>query len=49
MVVDLDRWIRVRFVRLCIQIAVNKPHVTGVRIGKYVQSMQYEGINTICF
>ncbi|GAV86588.1 DUF4283 domain-containing protein/zf-CCHC_4 domain-containing protein, partial [Cephalotus follicularis] len=40
---------RGRFSRLCIQIDVNKPLVSRIRIGRYVLSVQYEGIDTICF
>ena len=40
---------RGRFARLCVQIDVTKPLVTGIFIGKFEQSVLYEGIHRLCF
>jgi len=40
---------RGRFARLCVQIDVTKPLVTGIFIGKFEQSVSYEGIHRLCF
>nr|POE74016.1 uncharacterized protein CFP56_71534 [Quercus suber] len=40
---------RGRFARLCVQIDVTKPLVTGILIGKVEQSVSYEGIHRLCF
>ncbi|XP_050263849.1 uncharacterized protein LOC126708070 [Quercus robur] len=40
---------RGRFTRLCVQIDVTKPLVTGISIGKFEQSVSYEGIHRLCF
>ncbi|KAF3942957.1 hypothetical protein CMV_030441 [Castanea mollissima] len=39
---------RGRFVRLCVQIDVAKPLVTGIMIGKFEQLVSYEGIHRLC-
>ena len=38
-----------KFARLCVQIDVNKPLVTAILIGKFEQSICYEGIQKLCF
>ena len=38
-----------RFARLCVQIDVTKPLVTGILIGKVEQLVSYEGIHRLCF
>ena len=40
---------RGRFARLCVQIDVDKPLVTAVLIGRFEQSVCYEGIQKLCF
>ena len=40
---------RGRFARLCVQIDVTKPLVTGISFGKFEQSVSYEGIHRLCF
>ena len=40
---------RGRFVRLCVQIDVTKPLVTGIFIRKFEQSVSYERIHKLCF
>lgn len=40
---------RGRFSRLCVQVNLDKPLVRNVYIGKLAQSVQYEGINSLCF
>nr|POE73423.1 hypothetical protein CFP56_08726 [Quercus suber] len=40
---------RGRFVRLCIQVDVEKPLVTAILIGKHEQSISYKGIQKLCF
>nr|XP_023905785.1 uncharacterized protein LOC112017557 [Quercus suber]POF19329.1 uncharacterized protein CFP56_17705 [Quercus suber] len=37
------------FARLCIQVEINKPLITLIRIGRMVQEVKYEGISTLCF
>nr|XP_023895754.1 uncharacterized protein LOC112007612 [Quercus suber] len=38
-----------KFARLCVQIDVNKPLVTAILIGKFEQTVCYEGIQKLCF
>ena len=38
-----------KFARICVQIDVNKPLVTAILIGKFEQSICYEGIQKLCF
>ncbi|GAV61923.1 DUF4283 domain-containing protein, partial [Cephalotus follicularis] len=38
-----------RLARLCIQIVMSNHLVSRIRIGKYLQSVQYKGISSICF
>ncbi|GAV79241.1 hypothetical protein CFOL_v3_22706 [Cephalotus follicularis] len=38
---------RGRYARLCVQIDINKPLVACIRISRFTQPIQYEGINTI--
>ncbi|KAL0012016.1 hypothetical protein SO802_007124 [Lithocarpus litseifolius] len=40
---------RGRFARLCIQINIDKPLIKCVKIGKMAQTVQYEGLNSLCF
>ena len=40
---------RGRFARLCMQVNLDKPLIKRVHIGKNVMSIQYEGINSLCF
>ena len=40
---------RGRFARLCVQVNLDKPLIKRVHIGKNVMSIQYEGINSLCF
>ena len=40
---------RVRFARLCVQVNLDKPLIKRVHTGKNVLSIQYEGINSLCF
>ncbi|GMY19594.1 hypothetical protein FCV25MIE_14833 [Fagus crenata] len=40
---------RGRFARLCVQIDLEQPLTSKVRIGDMIQKIQYEGISTICF
>ena len=37
------------FARLCIQINIDKPLIKCVKIGKMIQAVQYEGINSLWF
>ncbi|GAV73067.1 zf-CCHC_4 domain-containing protein [Cephalotus follicularis] len=37
------------FARLCIQIYASKPLVSRIRIGSFLQLVQYEDIKSICF
>ncbi|KAK7857807.1 hypothetical protein CFP56_015899 [Quercus suber] len=41
--------VRGRFARLCVQVNLDKPLLSTKHIGKIVQSIQYEGIKTLCF
>ena len=40
---------RGRFARVCVQIDVNKPLVSSIKIGRMIQPVQYEGLNSLCF
>ena len=40
---------RGRFARLCVLVNLDKPLIKRVHIGKNVLSIQYEGINSLCF
>ena len=40
---------RGRFARVCVQIDVNKPLVRSIKIGRMIQPVQYEGLNSLCF
>ena len=37
------------YARLCIQIDIDKPLITSIRIGRMIQQVKYEGISTLCF
>lgn len=38
-----------RFARICVQINIDKPLINSIKIGKMVQSVQYEGLHLLCF
>lgn len=40
---------RGRFARLCVEIGLDKPLVSKVKIGNLWQKMEYEGLHSICF
>ncbi|XP_030923116.1 uncharacterized protein LOC115950001 [Quercus lobata] len=40
---------RGRYARLCVQVDINKPLIYTVLIGKFQQSIVYEGIGKLCF
>ena len=40
---------RGRYARLCVQVDINKPLIYTVLIGKFQQSVVYEGIGKLCF
>ena len=40
---------RGRYVRLCIQLDITKPLINTVLIGRFEQSVVYEGIHRLCF
>ena len=40
---------RGRYVRLCIQLDITKPLINTVLIGRFEQSVVYEGIHSLCF
>ncbi|XP_075665616.1 uncharacterized protein LOC142635319 [Castanea sativa] len=40
---------RGRYARICVQVDINKPLVTTVRIGHQCQAMFYEGVSQLCF
>ncbi|KAE8672386.1 PLASMODESMATA CALLOSE-BINDING PROTEIN 3 [Hibiscus syriacus] len=40
---------RGRFARICVEIELNKPLLSKVRIGKYTFNTEYEGLHMICF
>ena len=40
---------RGKYARVCIQIDVNKPLVNTICIGRFEQTMSYEGIHSLCF
>lgn len=40
---------RANFARVCVQLNTDKPLPKSIRIGDRKQSIQYEGINTLCF
>ena len=37
------------YARLCVQINLDKPLITSIRIGKLVQRVMYEGVSLLCF
>nr|POE80319.1 hypothetical protein CFP56_14083 [Quercus suber] len=41
--------VRGRYARLCVQIDLDSPLTSKVRIGSLLQPVQYEGIPTLCF
>ncbi|XP_050242106.1 uncharacterized protein At4g02000-like [Quercus robur] len=40
---------RSRYVRMCVQVDVDKPLATAVLIGKFEQPICYEGLQRLCF
>lgn len=40
---------RGRFVRICVQIDVNKPLIRSINIERMIQPVQYGGLNSLCF
>lgn len=40
---------RGRFVRLCVQVDLNKPLVQAIKIGSMSQKIHYEGVDNLCF
>ena len=40
---------RGRFARLCVQVNLDKPLVKSIFLGRLKQSIQYEGIGSLCF
>ena len=41
--------VRGRFARLCVQVNLDKPLINTIQIGKMVQMVQYEGLNSLWF
>ena len=39
--------VRGRFARLCVQVNLDKPLINTIQIGKMVQMVQYEGLNSL--
>ena len=37
------------YARLCVQINLNRPLITSIRIGRLVQRVMYEGVSSLCF
>ena len=37
------------YARLCVQVDLEKPLITSVRVGRLVQKVTYEGVSTLCF
>ena len=37
------------YTRLCVQIDLDKPLISSIRVGKLVQRVLYEGISSLCF
>ena len=37
------------YARLCVQIDLDKPLISSIRVGKLVQRVLYEGISSLCF
>ena len=37
------------YARLCVQINLDKPLISSIRVGKLVQRVLYEGISSLCF
>ena len=46
---NIDNGARGRFARLCVQVNLDKPLVKSIYLGRLKQSIQYEGIGTLCF
>nr|POE70182.1 hypothetical protein CFP56_61084 [Quercus suber] len=37
------------YARLCVQINLEKPLITSIRVGRLVQCVMYEGVSSLCF
>ncbi|XP_050277862.1 uncharacterized protein LOC126719336 [Quercus robur] len=37
------------YARLCVQINLEKPLITSIRVGRMVQRVMYEGVSSLCF
>lgn len=37
------------YARLCVQIDLDKPLISSIRVGRLVQRVLYEGISSLCF
>lgn len=37
------------YARLCVQINLDKPLITSIRIGRLMQQVVYEGVSLLCF
>ncbi|XVF28970.1 hypothetical protein REPUB_Repub15cG0079400 [Reevesia pubescens] len=40
---------RGKFARICVEVNLQKPLVSKIRVGKYLQRIEYEGLHTVCF
>ncbi|KAK9986595.1 hypothetical protein SO802_031546 [Lithocarpus litseifolius] len=41
--------VRGRYARLSVQVNLDKPLITTILVGKFMQQVLYEGIHTLCF
>ncbi|KAL0000882.1 hypothetical protein SO802_014663 [Lithocarpus litseifolius] len=37
------------YARICVQVDLDRPLITSVRVGRLVQKVSYEGVSTLCF
>ena len=37
------------YAKLCVQVDLEKPLITSVRVGRLVQKITYGGVSTLCF
>nr|POF24157.1 hypothetical protein CFP56_06240 [Quercus suber] len=42
-------WVRGGYARLCVQIDLDKPLISSIRVGRLVQRVLYKGISSLCF
>ncbi|KAG5517693.1 hypothetical protein RHGRI_038169 [Rhododendron griersonianum] len=47
--VQTESGTKLRFARLCVQVDLNAPLISWVKVGKHRQRVAYEGISSICF